>query len=117
MSKKLLAVVVLAGCAHSGMSETVRSDINAQMETVKPTITECYAKELKLDRKLRGMMIVTFVAAPKTGAFTDVAIAQDDLRTTTLETCVTDAVKQLKLQTPQKSKVSVTYPLDFAPTK
>jgi hypothetical protein len=122
MSRKILlagvgCAAMLLGCAHSGLSGSVHGDITATMETAKPTITACYERQLKLDRKERGMIVVTFTAAPKTGAFQEVAVVQDDMNDKTLEKCVTDAVGALKLPTPQKSKVAITYPLDFAPTK
>jgi hypothetical protein len=117
MSKRILIVAVLAGCGGSGMSAAVRDDINARMESAKPAITECYAKELKLDRKLRGMMVLQFNAAPSSGKFEGISVLRDDMNNPQLQQCVTGAVGTLQLAKPQKTKVNVTYPLDFAPTK
>jgi hypothetical protein len=117
MSRKLLPLLLLAGCAKSGMSEATRTDVTMRMESVRPTITKCYADQLKLDRKLRGMLVVTFEAAPKTGQFEKVAVVRNDMNDAQIATCMVDAVSTLKLETPQKTKLSVTYPLDFAPTK
>jgi hypothetical protein len=117
MTKRILPFLVLAGCAHSGMSASVRQDITARMESAKPTITDCYAKELKIDRKLRGTVDLSFETTPKTGDFDKVTVTRDDMKDPQLEQCVVTAVDGLKLAQPVKSKIAVTYPLDFAPTK
>lgn len=121
MSKLALAILVVGcsgGCAHSGMSGDVRTDITAKMESTRSVITDCYGKELKLDRKLKGIMDLTFVVTPKTGAFEKVQVTRDDMNDPQLEQCVTGAVGALKLTTPQKANISVpSYPLDFAPVK
>jgi len=115
--RHLLVLTLLAGCAKSGMGEGVRTDITQRMETVRPTITDCYKAALRDNRKLRGLMVVEFTAAASTGTFTAIQIVRDDLADPGLQKCVADAVGGLKLATPQKAAVSVTYPLDFAPTK
>jgi len=113
----LLALVGLAGCSKSGFGENVQKDVIARMESARPSITGCYAEALKIDRKLRGMIVLKFEAAASTGAFTGVQVLRDDMGDPPLQKCVVDAVGSLKLATPQKSKLSITYPLDFAPVK
>jgi hypothetical protein len=117
MNRICLSLVILVGCGGSGMSATTRDDINQRMESARPAITECYAKELKLDRKLRGMMVLQFTAAPSSGKFEGISVLRDDMNNPQLQQCVTGAVGTLQLAKPQKTKVNVTYPLDFAPTK
>jgi hypothetical protein len=117
MSKRFLPLLLVAGCAHSGMSESVRTDISMRMESARPTLTQCYANELKFDRKITGMMVLQFEAAPSTGQFQAITVVRDDMNNPDLQKCVVGAVETLKLATPQKSKLSITYPLDFAPTK
>ena len=116
-SRRALVLVLVAGCGGSGMSGAVREDVNMRMESARPAITDCYASELKPDRKLRGMMVLQFTAAPKSGRFEGISVIRDDMNDPQLQKCVTDAVGALQLQNPQKTKLSVTYPLDFAPTK
>jgi hypothetical protein len=115
--RHLLPLVLLAGCARSGLSEATSQDIIARMETARPTITECYAQALKIDRKLRGMIVLRFEAAASSGQFSNVTVLRDDMGDTPLQTCVIEAVTALRLSKPQKSKLAVTYPLDFAPVK
>jgi outer membrane murein-binding lipoprotein Lpp len=117
MRAAILATVLLAGCAKSGMGEAVRTDVTARMESARGPITDCYAKALKLDRKLRGMIVLQFTAAAGTGKFEQISVLRDDMNDAMLQKCVIDSVALLKLATPQKSNLSITYPLDFAPTK
>jgi len=117
MKKLSLLLLVVAGCAKSGMGEAVRTDITMQMETIRPTVADCYKAALRDNRKLRGLIVVEFRAAATSGVFEGVQIVRDDLSNPTLQKCVVEAVGGLKLATPQKTAVSVTYPLDFAPTK
>jgi hypothetical protein len=113
----LMTSFLLAGCAKSGMGEAVRTDVNARMESARGQITDCYAKALKLDRKLRGMIVLQFDAAADSGKFENINVLRDDMNDQMLQKCVVESVGLLKLATPQKTKLSVTYPLDFAPTK
>lgn len=115
--RALLPLLLVAGCAKSGMGESVRTDVAARMQAAAPTITDCYQRALRENRKLRGLMVVSFVAAAQTGAFQSVQIVRDDLQHPALGTCVVDAVAAQKLATPQKTNLSIEYPLDFAPTK
>lgn len=123
MSKAIIVLGVLAGvvatsaCVKNGMGEGVRTDVTKRMESKQSTIADCYHAALKRDRKLRGQMVLAFRAAPTTGKFEQVEIVRDDLQDTALAECVKDAVGTLSLEAPQKTAVSITYPLDFAPTK
>ena len=114
----LLVLFLLPACAKAGMGASVRTDVTARMESARGTFADCYHAALERDRKLRGQIVVTFVAAPSTGKFERVDIVRDDLRDQALVKCVVDAVAGLSLEAPQKTAVSVSaYPLDFAPTK
>ena len=113
----LMTAILLAGCAKSGMGDAVRTDVVARMESARGVITDCYAKALKLDRKLRGMIVLQFNAAAQSGKFEQISVVRDDMNDATLQKCVIDSVALLKLETPQKTNLSITYPLDFAPTK
>ena len=115
--RTILMAVLLAGCAKSGMGDAVRTDVVARMESARGQITDCYAKALKLDRKLRGMIVLSFDADADSGKFENINVLRDDMNDQMLQKCVVDSVGLLKLATPQKTKLSVTYPLDFAPTK
>ena len=113
----LLALFLVGGCKKAGFGPEVRTDVTARMETARPAISECYRKALREDRKLRGMIVVSFVAAATTGQFQAIQILRDDLGHQALSKCVVDEVAALKLETPKSSNVSITYPLDFAPTQ
>lgn len=112
----MLAMTALPACSNSGMGEAVRKDISAQMETAKEPISACYHTTLAQNRDAAGTMTVSFVAKPETGQFTQVQVVQSDIADPTLKTCVVQAVGQLKLAKPQKSAVSVTYPIALSPS-
>ncbi|MCA9676762.1 MAG: hypothetical protein KC464_17135, partial [Myxococcales bacterium] len=111
------AALGAAACTHAGTGPEVHADVVARMETTRPAITACCAAALERDRKLRGLLVVRFVAAPRTGAFGQLAILRDDLGDPALAQCVVTEVGKLVLATPQRAAVSVTYPLDFEPTR
>ncbi len=113
----VVAAILGAACVKNGLGEGVRTDVTKRMESKQSTIADCYHAALKRDRKIRGQMVLAFRAAPTTGKFEQVEIVRDDLQDTALAECVKDAVATLALEAPQKTAVSITYPLDFAPTK
>jgi hypothetical protein len=109
--------MTIAACGGAGLSSDVRTDISAQMTTAQQPIAACYKDALKGNRKLKGTMVLTFAAAPSTGAFTDITVARDDLGDSTLQQCVVGEVGKLKLAKPQSTRIAVSgYPLDFQPS-
>jgi len=117
MSRWLVIAALLGGCVKNGMGESVRTDVTARMESARGPIQDCYHAALERDRKVRGQIVLAFRAAPATGKFEQVEVVRDELRDAALVECVVGAVAALTLQAPQKTAVSITYPLDFAPTK
>ena len=116
MTKLLL--LCLAACGGAGLSADVRTDVAARMATVQQPIQACYATALKANRKLRGTLVLTFAAAPSTGAFTDIMVQHDELGDPTLQQCVVGEVSKLKLEKPQSTRIAVSsYPIHFEPTK
>jgi hypothetical protein len=113
----VLAIVAVAGCARSGFDAAVEKDVQDRMETARPPITACYAEALKIDRKLRGMIVVRFEATRRTGQFSNVTVLRDDLGDGVLLRCVVEAVSRLRLASPTADQLAVTYPLEFAPVK
>jgi hypothetical protein len=111
----LAALVAAAACGGSGMGQNVRNDITQQMSTTQPKIAACYETALQEKRKLRGTMWLNFAIEPKTGRFSRVAVTRSELQHQGLEACVRDAVSGLALAVPQKSTVSVDYPIQFEP--
>ncbi len=111
-----VVAVALAACSRTGMGSGVRDDIGARMQTIQAPVQMCYAVALERDRKLRGMMVVSFRAAPGTGQFDQITVSRDELGDEQVKKCVVDEVSKLKLATPQKSAVTVSYPIEFAPT-
>lgn len=104
------------GCSKAGMGAGVRTDISARMATIAAPVQMCYAVALEKNRRLKGMMVLSFRAAPSTGQFDQITVTRDELQDPTVKTCVVDAVGKLKLETPQKTAVTVSYPIDFQPS-
>jgi hypothetical protein len=63
------------------------------------------------------MIVLSFVAAPKTGQFQDITITHDEVNDPAVRRCVLEEVGKLKLDKPQGSRVSISFPIHFAPTK
>jgi hypothetical protein len=118
MLAALAALVTLglaAGCGGTGLGAETRADITARMATAQQPLESCYQTALKQNRKLQGMMVLSFVAAPSTGEFRDITIVRDELNDPSVRKCVIDEVSKLKLEKPQGSRVSISYPIRFAP--
>jgi hypothetical protein len=113
----VIAALATGACGKSGMGAGVRTDIAARMQTIQQPVQMCYAVALERNRKLRGVMMLSFRAAPNTGQFDQITVTRDEIGDEQVKKCVLDEVGKLKLATPQKSAVSVSYPIDFAPTK
>ncbi|HEU5056173.1 MAG TPA: AgmX/PglI C-terminal domain-containing protein [Kofleriaceae bacterium] len=109
------ALAVAAACSRSGLGEGVRRDISARMTSVQPRLSGCYKSALEERRKLRGMMWLSFDVEAESGKFTNVAITRTEVTNPGLETCVIQTVSGLALAEPQKSVVSVEYPIRFTP--
>lgn len=109
------ALLAVAACGGSGMGQNVRNDITQQMGTTQPKLSACYESALQAKRKLRGIMWLNFAIEPKTGKFRQVTVTRSDFQNQELETCVRDTVSGLALAVPQKSTVSVDYPISFEP--
>ena len=112
----LMALGAVAGCGGSGMGKAVRQDISARMATTRPTLAGCYEKALKEHRRLHGRIVVKFETAAGTGKFTNVRVVHNQLLDKDVEACVVDAVSGLSLAKPQKTVVSVEYPINFTPS-
>ena len=109
------AALCAAGCGGAGLGADVRSDITARMTSAQQPLAACYQTGLKANRRLTGTMVLAFAAAPDTGQFQDISVARDDLGDTGVRTCVIDAVGKLKLAQPQATRLSISYPIHFAP--
>lgn len=109
-------IAALAACSRTGTGAGVRNDITARMQTIQQPVQMCYAVALERNRKLKGMMVLSFRAAPNTGQFDQIAVTRDELGDEQVKKCVVDEVGKLKLATPQKTAVTVSYPIDFAPS-
>ncbi len=114
----LLAALLIGACGGSGLGADVRTDISARMTSAQTPISACYTDALKSDRHIQGMLVLQFAAAPTTGQFTDITVTHDELKNPGLDKCVIDEVGKLKLDKPQKTRVSVpSYPIHFQPNK
>lgn len=105
------------GCSKAGMGAEVRSDVTGRMEAAQPDFTNCYAEALKRSRKINGMLVLSITAAAETGEFKNITVSRDELRDAEMKTCVIEEVSKLKLEKPQKTNVTFSYPLRFSPTK
>ncbi len=112
-----MASALLLGCSKNGMGAEVRTDISGRMETAQPDFTACYEAALKKSRKVKGMMILSITAAADTGEFKNITVSRDELGDPDMKTCVIEEVAKLKLEKPQKTNTTFSYPLRFAPTK
>ena len=92
-----------------------RADITARMTSAQQPIAACYHAGLKTNRKLTGTMVLAFAAAPDTGQFTDIQVTRDELGDPGVRQCVIDTVGKLKLAKPQATRLSISYPIHFAP--
>lgn len=113
----LLLVSAAAGCGGSGMGKQVRADVTARMQTAEPALASCYGAALQRNRKLRGMLVLSITAEAKTGQFKNVTLTRDELGDTELRKCVLDEIAEQRLEKPQSTNITFTYPLRFAPTK
>ena len=111
----LAALALSAACSRSGLGDGVRRDISAQMATAQRPLSACYQQALQERRKLRGIMWLSFDIAAESGKFSNVAITRTEVSNPGLETCVIQTVSGLTLAEPQKSVVSVEYPIRFTP--
>jgi hypothetical protein len=110
------AGVGATACSRTGTGGAVRTDIAARMQTIAAPVQMCYAVALERNRKLRGMFVLSFRAAPGTGQFDNIVVTRDELGDPQVRTCVVDAVGKLTLESPQKTAVTVSYPINFQPS-
>ncbi len=110
------AVVAIGACSRTGTGSGVRNDISARMQTIQQPVQMCYAVALERNRKLKGLLVLSFRAAPNSGQFDQITVTRDEVGDETVKKCVVDEVAKLKLSTPQKTAVTVSYPIDFAPS-
>jgi hypothetical protein len=115
LTMTLVAGVLLAGCASSGLGEGPRNDVTARMATIQQPLATCYESALQRNRKLKGTMVVAFDTAPGTGKFSDIKVTRNDLPDPELEACVKAQIGGLALAQPTKTKIGVEYPLEFSP--
>ena len=111
-----LVALVAGACGGAGMGASVRTDISGRMETVQSPLSDCYKNALEQKRRLAGTMWLRFDIEPKTGQFRNVRVTRSEVQNEMLESCVVRTVSGLKLEAPQKTVVSVDYPVNFTPT-
>lgn len=115
LATTMAAALAAGACSKAGTGEGVRTDIAARMQTIAAPVQMCYAVALERNRKLRGMMVLSFRAAPSTGQFDQIQVTRDEVGDPQVRTCVIEQVGKLRLETPQKTAVSVSYPIEFQP--
>ena len=110
-------LAIAAGCGGTGLGAETRADISARMATAQQPLESCYHLALQHNRRLQGMIVLSFVAAPQTGQFQEITIIYDEINDPAVRKCVIDEVGKLKLDKPQGSRVAISYPIHFAPTR
>jgi hypothetical protein len=113
----LSLAICAAGCGGAGLGADTRADITARMTSAQQPLAACYHTGLKTNRKLAGKIVLAFAAAPNTGQFQDIQVARDDLGDPGVRKCVIEEVGKLKLAKPQATRLSIRYPIDFAPNR
>jgi hypothetical protein len=113
----LCAAILAPGCGGAGLGADTRADITARMTSAQQPLAACYHTGLKTNRRLGGTMVVAFAAAPSTGQFTDIQVTRDELGDPAIRQCVVEELGKLKLAKPQATRVSVSYPIHFAPNQ
>ena len=109
------AAICAAGCGGTGLGADTRADITARMTSAQHPFAACYHAGLKTNRKLTGTMVIVFAAAPDTGQFQDIQVTRDELGDPLVRQCVIEEVGKLKLAKPQATRLSISYPIHFAP--
>lgn len=113
----VLALLALGACGGTARGlEAYRTDTQHTLESRNAQIQSCYDAALAKDAKAAGTVAVQFTVEKKTGQFT--AAALDPKRTTAsplLGDCVLTAVKDLKLDPPDKNDGHATFVYEFKP--
>ena len=109
------AVASLTACARTGTGASVRADVTAQMQAAQAPLQQCYATALQANRRVKGTLVVNFVAVADSGKFDHVTLGRNEPADNGLARCVMDEVAKLKLQTPQRTAIEVAYPIRFTP--
>src|SRR5262245_50103630 len=117
MSKHIvIAAALLAGCA-SGTDPKVRNEIGAKLSSAQQPITNCYQKQLYVNRKLQGMYVVQLAVNPDSGQFSDISLRRDEPADPVLRYCVIQELAKLKLDKPPGKRIEVdSFPIKFAPS-
>ena len=107
--------LLLVGCG-SGIGPGTRKDIASRMSSVKQPLSECYGDAIgRKGARTRGILVLAFKVAPKTGKFEKVEVVRDDIGDDALARCLVDRVATLRLAKPQDVLLAVTYPVSFEP--
>lgn len=116
MSKHLalVLIVVLGAACATGADPKIRVEIGSKLDGAKVPIQACYQKSLITNRKLRGMYVVQFAAAPDTGKFVDISLRRDEPADPVLRFCVIQEIAKLGLAKPPGKRIEVdSVPIKF----
>jgi hypothetical protein len=111
-----LTALSSAGCKSAGMGDNVRTDVTARMQAAQAPFAECYKTALQGNRRLRGYIVLSFVAEASTGKFAQARTMRDEPGNPAFTQCVIAEVEKLKLEKPQSTNVLIDYPLSFQPS-
>lgn len=117
MSKHLVIATLLLGACATGTDPKVRSEIGAKLSSAQKPISDCYQKQLYVNRKLQGMYVVQLAVAPDTGAFSDISLRRDEPADPVLRFCVIQELAKLHLDKPPGKRIEIdSIPIKFAPS-
>src|SRR5262245_51849490 len=109
----LVAAASLAACAKQGMSPQTRNEISAKLASTQTPIQQCYQRQLTVNRKLRGMVVVQAAIDPQ-GQFGEVSLRRDEPADPVLKFCVVQEIAKLKLDKPTGDRVVLeSIPIKF----
>lgn len=112
--RTLAVVIALAACKSAGMTPEMRTDIQTTVQSAQTPIQACYQRQVTTNRKLRGMMVLTFSAAEKTGQLGEITLRRDEPQDPVLKFCVISELAKLHLAKPPETRVVIdSYPIKF----
>lgn len=116
---KILSVLFAApfalGCQFMARApEQYKADTDKVIESKQADLKKCYDEVLKKDKKAAGKVVVTFMVAPETGEFQNVAVdPEQSTAPAALGECVATVLTGLKLDPPDRREGVVSWSYDF----
>ena len=121
MRHLLLAALLIAGTGCSLI--TVQQEpfpaleVRADRPPAAPPRVVLTASSITIGEKVQfATGSAEILPVSQTGQFQEITVTHDELRDPGVRRCVIDELAKLKLEKPQSARVSISYPIHFAPT-